>query len=809
VWLSLSSLALIDNGETNEKGSPPMFDLSAANQMSTSGSQHEWWRITVSGRFVVEAATDEILRVAFTPATAQPHRSWSLAPSATAPHVMDVTIDDQGDRASLRTAALHVELSAHVDGESLELVIARHDGGAVLGSATVRLDASGRPVWTSTLAEGEVVYGGGERTGPLNKRGRSMTFWTTDPLPNHGDQTGAMHQSVPFLIGLVNGKAYGIYFDVNERAEADIGKAQANILTYTPESADLVAYVVAGPTLGDVLRQYTSLTGRMPMLPRWAFGNQQSRWSYMSADEVLAIASGFREQSIPCDAIYLDIDYMDGYRVFTWNPERFADPVGLIQTLREQQLRLVTIIDPGVKVDTDYAVYQEGESKGYFARAADGAPFQGWVWPGLRNWGDFAQPDMRSWWGDQHRGLIEVGVAGIWIDMNEPAQAGIFAPLNVKISHGETLPVDVLHGTPDDPITHARFHNAYGLAMAQATFEGLKRLRPDERPFVLTRSATAGSQRYAIVWNGDSTSSWDNLRLAIPLNLGVGLSGFPMTGGDVGGFWQDTTAELLVRWTQLGALLPFCRNHSAMGTARQEPWAFGEPYTRMCREAIERRYQLLPYLLTLAHEATLTGAPMARPLSWVYPTHAESLACDNEFLLGDGLLVAPVLNEGATSREVLLPPGEWFAWGSSMLHAGDQRLSAPVTLENVPLYVRAGTILPLAAVAQSTDGMTEHPLTLHVYLTPDNPTATADMWLDDDHSLVEERGAFGVWRAGTAWQGDDLTVTLERVSGQLAWPYPGCSIVLHLPGGWTVTSLDSTDDLRGDTFTVRYHVTRS
>ncbi len=763
---------------------------------STFVPRREWRHISTRGRFTVEAVADDILRVAFTPANAQPHRSWSLAPSAMALPDADVTIDDQGDHASLRTNALQVALTVPDGEESLQLVISRQDGSVVLARAIIGLVSTGRPVWTAALAEGEVIYGGGERTGPLNKRGRSMTFWTTDPLPNHGDQTGAMHQSVPFLIGLVDGKAYGVFFDVNERAEADIGKAQIDVLTYAPESAELVAYVVAGPTLGDVLRQYTSLTGRMPLLPRWAFGNQQSRWSYMSADEVLSIASEFREQGIPCDAIYLDIDYMDGYRVFTWNPDRFSNPAGLIETLRERHLRLVTIIDPGVKVDAEYAVYQVGESEGYFARAADGALFQGWVWPGLSCWGDFAQPEVRSWWGDQHRGFVDAGVAGIWIDMNEPAQAGIFAPPSVTISHGETLPDDVMHGTPDDPITHARFHNAYGLAMAQATFEGLRRLRPDERPFVLTRAATAGSQRYAIVWNGDSTSSWDNLRLAIPLNLGVGLSGFPMTGGDVGGFWQNTTAELLVRWTQLGALLPFCRNHSAMGTARQEPWAFGEPYTRMCREAIERRYQLLPYLLALAHEAALTGAPMVRPLSWITPTHAESLACDDEFLLGDGLLVAPVLDEGATSREVLLPPGEWFAWESSALHAGDQRLSAPVTLDTLPLYVRAGTILPLAAVAQSTDGMTEQPLTLHVYLSANSPTAVAEMWLDDDHPLAEERGTFGIWRARATWQEDDLTVRLERVSGRLAWPYPGCSIALHLPDGWTATSLDSTVDCK-------------
>ena len=326
-------------------------------------------------------------------------------------------------------------------------------------------------------------------------------------------------------------------------------------------------------------------------------------------DEVLVSCQQFRAQSIRRDAIYLDIDYMNGYRVFTWDAERFADPAGLIRALREQQMRIVTIIDPGVKVDPTYTVYQEGLAKGRFRAISRwrAIPGLGLAWAELL--GRFFPGDVRAWWGELHRGLIEVGVAGIWNYMNEPVQAGIFAPPGISIPHGAPLPDDALHGAPDDTITHAQFHNAYGLEMGQATYEGLRQLRPTERPFVLTRAATAGSQRYAIVWNGDSTSSWDNLRLAIPLNLGVSLSGFPMTGGDVGGFWQDATAELLVRWTQLGALLPFCRNHSAAGTVRQEPWAFGEPYTQMCRAALERRYQLLPYMLTLAHEATLSDAP--------------------------------------------------------------------------------------------------------------------------------------------------------------------------------------------------------
>lgn len=768
-----------------------------------------WQRTFASGRFSVEATTDETVRVAFSTTPTLPHRTWSLASTATDLGAMSAKIDDQGDRISLRTTALQASLLLAEDERLLHLRVARQDGSVMLADATVGITSNGQIGWTSALADGEQIFGSGERTGPLNKRGRSMTFWTTDPLPNHNDETDAMYQSVPFLIGLVDGRAYGIFFDVSERAVADIGRTHSDTLTYIPQATELVAYIFTGTTLADVLRQYTSLTGRMPPQPRWAFGNQQSRWGYMSADEVLSIASQFRAQAIPCDAIYLDIDYMDGYRVFTWNAERFANPTGLIHALREQNIRLVTIIDPGVKVDPAYSVYREGLENGYFTRLADGTPYQGWVWPGLSCWSDFAQARVREWWGEQHRGLIEAGVAGIWNDMNEPAQAGMSAPRDVSVSHGQTLPDDVLHGMPGDTLTHAQFHNAYGLAMCQATYEGLQRLRPGERPFILTRAATAGSQRYAIVWNGDSSSSWDNLRLAIPLNLGVSLSGFPMTGGDVGGFWGDATAELLVRWTQLGALLPFCRNHSAIGTIHQEPWAFGEPYTSLCRTALELRYQLLPYFLTLAHEASVSGAPMIRPLAWIGPTHTESLACDDQFLLGDALLVAPVLEQQATSRAVLLPPGEWFAWETSKLFAGDQHLTVDVTLETLPLFTRAGTILPVAAVAQSTDGMTNQPLTLHVYLSPASPTATADIWLDDDNPQAEERLAFGVWQAQAVWQGNEITVTMSRADGQLPWPYPGCSAVIHLPEGWTAEPLDGAGIQIGDRFTLHYHTARS
>jgi alpha-glucosidase len=284
-----------------------------------------------------------------------------------------------------------------------------------------------------------------------------------------------------------------------------------------------------------------------------------------------------------------------------------------------------------------------------------------------------------------------------------------------------------------------------------------------------------------------------------------------MTGGDIGGFWGNTSPELLVRWTQLGAFLPFCRNHSALDTAPQEPWAFGEPYTQACRAAIERRYQLLPYLVTLAHEATVSGAPIMRPLGWIASSDTDSVACDDEFLVGDTLLVAPVLEEGATSRSVLLPPGEWFAWDSGLLFQGSQRVSFPCGLDTIPVFVRAGTVLPLAGAAQHSDGIADQPLTLHVYVSAIGQSATMELWDDDDHPEAERRGSFSVHQLHASWRADVVAVSMRRVRGQLAWRFPGCRVSLHLPLGWVAEPLDDGDGgslVRDDEFTLRYRVFR-
>lgn len=765
------------------------------------------WRIaTDQGEIQIASAAPGTLRLAFIPAGAPPHRTWSLnGDPAPAPPLVAL----QGEGQLTLRAGNDLRLTMTFDPSAI--VLQRADGTEIARDATemglVGMMEDGTLGWRLALAPGERIFGGGQRTGRLDKRGRRLTLWSTDPLPDHGDQTDAMYQSIAFMIGLREGRAHGIFYDSNWKALLDCGATDPDVLTYLTTGPDLVAYVFAGPTLADVLAQYTALTGRMPPAPRWSLGNQQSRWSYMSAAEVRTIAAGFREHQIPCDALYLDIDSMRGYRDFTWDPERFPDPAELIRDLRNQGFRVVPIIDPGVKVDPDYDVYRKGLRQGYYVRNPDGTPFEGWVWPGRSVWADFARHEVRAWWGEQHRSLVDIGVAGIWDDMNEPSQAGMSAPPDVTIPFGATLPAATLHGPADAPISHVAFHNAYGTEMVRATRAGLEALRPEERAFVLTRAAGAGAQRFAIVWNGDNTSQWEHIRLAIPMNLGVGLSGFPVTGIDIGGFWQDTNPELLVRFTQLGAFLPFCRNHTSKGTIHQEPWAFGDPYTSACRAAIAQRYQLLPYLVTLAQEASATGAPLMRPLAWIAPDDPESLACNDAFLLGNDLLIAPVLEEGAVTRTVTLPPGQWFSWLDGAVYDGPAQVTLPVTLQAIPVFARAGTIIPTTAVVQHTDAPPAGPLVCEVHLAAPGQRAEATIWDDDDHPQAADRGTFARYHATAEWTGDIIAMQIVQEGGQLPLRYPGVRTVVRLPPGRRAVALDAEEGA-GVPFGCRYRVVR-
>jgi alpha-glucosidase len=528
----------------------------------------------------------------------------------------------------------------------------------------------------------------------------------------------------------------------------DVGHGQADRLSFAAEAGELRYYFMAAPKLTDVLETYTALTGRMSLPPLWALGYHQARWSYPDEATVRALAAEFRQRRIPCDALYLDIDYMDGFRCFTWNRQAFPTHRQMLADLRGAGFKTVAIIDAGIKMDAGYHVHDDGLARGAFLTYPDGTLFHGPVWPGDCYFPDFTDPAVRAWWGGLYAPLVEDGIAGFWNDMNEPS-----------IFRQQTMPGVLRHECDGHAASHREIHNAYGTQMARATADGLAQLRPDERHLVISRAAFAGHQRHAMVWTGDNYSTWESLRLTIPMGLSLGLSGLAFNGADVGGFMGDCTGELLARWTQLGAFTPFFRNHAAMSSVQQEPWAFGPEIEVICKRAIELRYELLPALVTAFWECSQTGLPIMRPLVLAYQSDPRCATLDDQFLLGSDLLVAPVLEPGVSGRRVYLPAGAWFDFWTGARHAGGRDVWAEAPLERIPLFVKAGSVLPMQPVIQHTGEPVPDTLILRVF----PGIGESVLYEDDGRSLAYRTGASRVTRF--ALRGDatwlDVVVSTE------------------------------------------------
>jgi len=567
----------------------------------------------------------------------------------------------------------------------------------------------------------EFYYGFGEKALPTSRQGQSIVNWNTDTF-GYPPGLDPIYQSIPFFIALRQGRAYGLFFDNTYRTRFDMGHTAPERYTFGAAGGDLNYYVFTGGrerTPQKVLGDYTELTGRTPLPPLWSLGYQQSRYSYYPESKVREIARGFRERKIPADVIYLDIDYMDGYRVFTWDKTRFPDPPKMLGDLLKDGFRTVVIIDPGIKVDEKYSAYTEGRAQGLFHQTKDGREFQAKVWPGICAFPDFTNPQTRAWFGSLYKQNLDEGISGFWNDMNEPAT---FAPdtrpaqPNVMHDPAKTFPLDVRHAGDGQPDDHARYHNVYGMQMARSTFEGVQKLRPGMRPFVLTRAGYAGVQRYSAVWTGDNVASWEHLQLSIAMLTNMSVSGLPFVGADVGGFANNASAELYTRWLQAAALTPLYRSHVATGLQDREPWSFGETHEKINRAAIELRYQLLPYIYTLFREHEQTGMPVMRPLWFNYPadynTYAPQLPLE-QFLLGRDLLVAPVLTQGDTKRFVYFPKGDaWVDWWTGRRYEGGTGAEIDAPLARLPLFARAGAAIPVQGVIQHTGETARAPLSL-------------------------------------------------------------------------------------------------
>jgi alpha-glucosidase len=693
------------------------------------------------GEAELELVAEGALRLrAFTkPEPARPERA--LERGAWRAH--DASVREQG--AGLQWLTPASPLRVEVDAQPLRIRLVDRRGAVVALLCELAFSQDGGARVSLACAEGERFFGFGEKTGPLDKRGARLAMRNRDP--ESFEYADPLYVSIPFFLvhrPATGPGALGVLLEAFGPSHFDVASTRPDRVAIESQSHGLDLALIPGPSPRDVIERFTARVGRTPLPPLWALGHHQSRWGYRTAKQVRKLAAEIRRRAMPTDVIHLDIDYMDGYRVFTWHPKRFPDPRGLLAGLAAQGLRVVTIVDPGVKVDTGYPVYADGRRLDVFCKRGDGTPFSLRVWPGEAALPDFNRADVRAWWAAQHRPLLDAGVAGIWNDMNEPAGwtsdlriGRMMIPL-VKQDTRSLVQRDPERGSADVP--HESVRNLYGLQHCRATRDALES-RSARRPFVLTRSGYTGVQRYAAVWTGDNASRWSHLRGSIPMLLNLSLSGVAFCGADIGGFFRNCTPELYARWVQLGALYPFARTHSMWATRRQEPWRFGKPVEAIAREALRLRMRLLPYLYGLFREAEERGAPVWRPLFYEFPDDAAAAAVEDQVMLGPSLLLAPVLERGARERELYLPPGGWIGWHDGALYRGPRRLRVDAPLERMPLFARAGSVIPTRSPVLHAGEAPAEPCVFEVFPGAD---AQGAFYEDDGETIAYREGAFAV-----------------------------------------------------------------
>lgn len=715
-----------------------------------------------SSRLMISVLAENLIRVRFSPTGEfKPQRSWSVVSDDSDWMIPSFEVQETDTIIELKTSQIHLCLQR----DRIRLLCFDSSGRPFARDADpcITWKTGSIALW-KRIETDEHFYGFGERTGLLDKLSEIKTNWTQDAI-DYGPLTDPMYAAIPFFMALRPDVSYGIFLNTSFWSQFDLGATQPGLLRMETQDSELDYYIIYGPEPSQVLATYTQLTGRMPLPPQWALGYHQCRWSYDSEDVVRELAQEFRERQLPCDVIHLDIDYMRGYRVFTWSPKRFPNPGELIHDLKEQGFQVVTIVDPGVKYEpeADYEVFEAGLQQDYFIRNAQGKLFHGYVWPDKAVFPDFLRSDVRQWWGDCHQALTELGVAGIWNDMNEPAiDDRPFGDPGEKI----WFPMDAPQGDETELTTHREVHNLYGQSMAQAAREGLNRLRPNERSFVLTRSGFAGLQKWSALWTGDNQSLWEYLEISLPMLCNLGLSGVAFVGADIGGFAGNATAELFARWMQAGMLYPLMRAHSALSTARHEPWVFGERVEEICRTYLNLRYQLLPYLYTLFWEAATTGAPILRPLLYHFASDPQTYQLHDQVMLGPSLMAAPVYRPGVVYRAVYLPDGTWYDWWTGKRYEGGQHILAEAPLEKMPLFGRSGGVIPLQRVMQFVDEFPVEELTLRVF----PGTGEWTLYEDDGSSFEYQQGRFATTTYRLSFENEILVLEVGERQGYFTPP---------------------------------------
>ncbi len=593
------------------------------------------------------------------------------------------------------------------------------------------------------------LYGGGEVTGPLLRNGQYIKLWNTDTGAYGVDGGKRLYQTHPWVMGVrTDGTAFGIIFDTTWKSEL---YTYSDEIQFNTEGALFRVYIIDRESPQAVLKGLAEMTGTIKMPARWTLGYHQCRFSYGTEAKVREIAETFRAKNIPCDVIWMDIDYMDGYRIFTFNQQNFPDPRALNDDLHKKGFRAVYMIDPGAKLDPNYSIYQSGTANNVWVKKPNGENYVGKVWPGDCVFPDFTRPDVRKWWAGLYKDFLAKGMDGIWNDMNEPAVNDNELPESQRLG---TMPYDTPHkgggNLPAGP--HLLYHNAYGRLMVEASLDGIMAVNPDKRAFILTRANLLGGQRYAATWTGDNWASTEQMKLSVPMSITLGLSGQPYNGPDIGGFLNNTDGDLWANWLGFGVFMPFVRGHACAGTNDKEPWAFGEAIEKTSRIALERRYRLIPYIYTLFYDASQTGMPLMAPVFFANPQDMRLRNEQEAFLMGENLLVIPAFSKNPT-----LPSGIW-----EELSLIDGDLSDKYQAK---LKVKGGSIIPAGKIIQNTNENSFDPLTLIVCLD-EQGKAKGQLYTDAGDGWAFQCGDYALMNFTAEKTGNTVNVKLSGKEGK-------------------------------------------
>ena len=710
---------------------------------------------TTNGKFRLQVYNDNTVRVQITKHDEFEDFSYAVIASPESP---SFTILDQPDNIVLKTASLVLTITKY----PVRFSFYTHYDQLINEDDVFGTSWNGEQVTTyKKLQDGERFIGLGEKTGPLDRRGHGYENHNTDNFA-YSPNADPLYCTIPFYIGAHHNLAYGIFFDNSFKSFFNFGASNNRFASFSADTGEMNYYFIFDYAVGGIIKHYTNLTGRMDMPPIWSLGYQQCRYSYYPDKEVLIAANTFREKDIPADVIVLDIHYMESYKIFTWSKRDFPNPKELLSKLKELGFNVVVICDPGIKIENGYKAYEDGAKDDVFIKYPDGTSYAGQVWPGWCNFPDFTNPKARQWWKEQLEEYINVGVTGLWNDMNEIATWGNMLPENIEMDF------------EGNKSTMRQGRNIYGMQMARSSYEAAKSWMKNHRPFNLTRSGFSGVQRYSAVWTGDNVAYDDHMLLGVRLVSSMGLSGIAFAGYDVGGFVGDASTKLFARWISIGAFSPFFRGHSMINSRDSEPWSYGEEVEQISRNYIKFRYQLLPYIYSLFYEASQTGLPVQRSLAIDY-THDYRIyngLYQNQYLFGPYFLIAPVDSTKDLVR-VYLPEGLWYYLYSGHKYSGNSEIILDCPLYKLPVFVKAGAIVPMQPIKSHTGEITQT-IILHIYT---GNSSSFNFYEDDGLTFDYQKGNYALRKI--THNHHTRTILISAVDGNFTSSAKSFKLVFH------------------------------